>query len=69
MRDSRRILYYGSSAGADPGFPVAGDANSLERRVPTYDFAKFSEKLHEIEKIMGCRGKHQRPCIADLMDR
>ena len=23
---------------------------------PTYDFAKFSEKLHEIEKILGRRG-------------
>ena len=23
---------------------------------PTYDFVKISEKLHEIEKILGCRG-------------
>ena len=33
--------------GADPGFPVGG--------APTYDFAKFCEKLHEIEKILGRR--------------
>ena len=24
--------------------------------MPTYDFAKFCEKLHEIEKILGRRG-------------
>ena len=44
-------------AGADPGFPVGGGAN---RRggggAPKYEIAKFSEKLHEIEKISGCRG-------------
>ena len=34
---------------ADPGFPRGGGANS--RGAPTYDFAKFSEKLHEIERI------------------
>ena len=27
------------------------------REAPTYDFAKFSEKLHEIEKILGRRGR------------
>ena len=34
---------------ADPGFPRGGGANSPG--VPTYDFAKFSRKLHEIEII------------------
>ena len=39
--------------GADPGFPIGG-APTLQ--VPTDDFAKFCEKLHEIEKILDCRG-------------
>ena len=44
--------------------PSRGGYRILRRRglqpsgggTPTYDFAKFSEKLHEIEKILGCRG-------------
>ena len=45
--------------GADPGFPVGGGANppggrQPSRGAPTYDFAKYSEKLHEIEKIRHC---------------
>ena len=44
-----------SVSGADPGFPVGGGAN-LPGEAPTYDFAKFCEKLHEIEKILGRRG-------------
>ena len=43
--------YYFS--GADPGFPAGGGANPLGGGAPTYDFAKFCEKLHEIEKILG----------------
>ena len=44
-------------AGVDPGFPVGGGANPPgEEGAPTYDFAKFREKLHEIETILGCRG-------------
>ena len=39
--------------GADPGFPVGGGADPLGG-VPTYDFVKFSEKLHEVEKSLGC---------------
>ena len=39
-----------SSSGADPGFNVGGGANPWG--APTYDFAKISEKLHEIEKIL-----------------
>ena len=37
---------------ADPGFPQGGGANSPGGgEAPTYDFAKFSQKLHEIERI------------------
>ena len=37
---------------ADPGFPRGGGANSPGGGgAPTYDFAKFSQKLHEIERI------------------
>ena len=42
--------YYTTSAVADPGFPRGGGANS-PGRAPTYDFAKISQKLHEIERI------------------
>ena len=41
-----------AGAGADPGFPVGGGANP-PGGTPTYD---FSEKLHEIEKILARRG-------------
>ena len=44
-----------SVAGADPGFPIAGGDNP-PGGAATYDFAKFREKLHEIEKILGRRG-------------
>ena len=40
---------------ADPGFPRGGGANSTEGAL-TYDFAKFSQKLHEIERIWTPRG-------------
>ena len=33
---------------ADPGFPRGG--------APTYNFAKISQKLHEIERIWAPRG-------------
>ena len=42
-------------SGADPGFLVGGGANP-PGGVPTYDFAKFRKKLHEIEKILGRGG-------------
>ena len=38
------------SAVTDPGFPRGGGANS-PGGAPTYDFAKISQKLHEIERI------------------
>ena len=41
-------------SGADPGFPVGGGADPLGG-APTYDFVKFSQKLHEIKKILGRR--------------
>ena len=37
------------TAVADPGFPRDGGANPPG--MSTYDFAKFSQKLHEIERI------------------
>ena len=42
--------FCGATAVADPGFPRGGGANS-PGGAPTYDFAKFSQKLHEIERI------------------
>ena len=40
----------GTIAVVDPGFPRGGGANS-PGGAPTYDFAKFPQKLHEIERI------------------
>ena len=40
---------------ADPGFPVGG-VTSPPGGGPTYDFARFSQKLHEIGKILGHKG-------------
>ena len=45
---------------ADPGFPRGGGANS-PGGAPTYDFAKFSQKLHEIERIWAPRGGRASP--------
>ena len=39
---------------ADPGFPLGGGANPPG--APAYDFAKFSKKSHEIERIWTPRG-------------
>ena len=48
---------------ADPGFSVGGGANRPgEGGAPTYEIAKFSEKLHEIEKISGRRVGARAPC-------
>ena len=44
------IINY-QEAVADPGFPGGGGANSPGGGAPTYDFAKFPQKLHEIERI------------------
>ena len=35
----------------DPGFPRGGGANPPGGGAPLYDFAKFSQKMHEIERI------------------
>ena len=40
---------------ADPGFPVISLKSSRGRGAPTYDFAKFNKKLHEIENILDHR--------------
>ena len=45
---------------ADPGFPRGGGANS-PGGAPTYDFAKISQKLHEIERIWAPGGGGARP--------
>ena len=48
------------ASGADPGFPVGGGANPLAGGGGvTYDCAKISIKLHEIEKILGRGGDHE----------
>ena len=41
------------SSGVDPGFTIGGGTNP--GGAPTYDFAKISEKVHEIENILGRR--------------
>ena len=48
---------------ADPGFPRGGGANSLGGA--NIRFAKFSEKLHEIERIWtpGGRVPHAPPSV------
>ena len=45
----------------DPGFPQGEGANSPGGGAPTYDFAKFSQKLHEIERIWTPGGGGARP--------
>ena len=48
----------------DPGFPRGGGANSPGgggKGAPTYDFAKISQKLHEIERIWVPGGGGARP--------
>ena len=37
---------------ADPGFPRGGDTNppGVVGGAPTYNFTKFSQNMHEIEK-------------------
>ena len=50
----RAICARPCTEGADPGFPIGGDANPPGAQ--TYDFAKFSQKMHEIEKNLGRTG-------------
>ena len=46
------VWVWNAESVADPGFPRGGGANSPKRGgAPTYDFAKFAQKLHEIERI------------------
>ena len=44
---------------ADPGFPRGGGAKS-PGGAPTYDFAIFSQELHEIERIWARGGRVPR---------
>ena len=46
---------------ADPGFPQGGGAN-LPGGAPTYEFVKFSQKLHETERIWTPRGGARPLC-------
>ena len=46
---------------ADPGFHQGGGANSRGRGAPTYDFAKNSQKPHEIERIWTPWGRPSCP--------
>ena len=41
---------------ADPGFPQSGGCQLSGGGAPTYDFAKFSQKLHKIERIWTAGG-------------
>ena len=54
-------------SGADTGFPVGGGANP-GMGAPTYKFAGFSQKLHEIKKILvrGEGGGEIRHCKLSL---
>ena len=45
------MMKYQQLAVADPEFPRAGVTNPRGGGAPTYDFAKFSPKLHEIKRI------------------
>ena len=49
-------MYTYTDSGADPGFPVGGGCQPSRRRAPAYKFARFSEKLHEIKKMLVRRG-------------
>ena len=49
--EEHKATYYYDTPVADPGFPRGGAANSPGGGGPTYDFAKFSQKLNEIERI------------------
>ena len=54
--------------GTDPGFSAGEGAKPHwegGRRSPTYDFAKLSQKLHEIENILGCQGMCTRAMPLD----
>ena len=45
------FLFFHIKSGADPGFPIGG-APTLQEGAPAYKFDRFSEKLHEIKKIL-----------------
>ena len=50
---------------ADPEFPCRWECQISRGGAPTYDFAKFSQKLHEIERIW-TRGGGTRPLVPPL---
>ena len=46
--------------GEDPGFPAEGNADPSGCANLRYDFAKFSQKNHKIQKILGSGGARPR---------
>ena len=66
MHTAVRILQFTTyKPGADTGFPI-GEGTNIWRGPPTYDFAKLSKKLHEIEKILGRWGEGRVPGVPSL---
>ena len=55
---ARLLLKYAYASGGSMIFPRRG--RQLSGGAPTYDFAKFSQKLHEIERIWTPRGRGAR---------
>ena len=49
---------------ADPGFPRGGGINPVG--APTYDFAQFSQKLHEIKRSRTPGGAPHPPLDSPL---
>ena len=59
------------TTGADPGLPIGGGADLRVQGgggAPTYDFVKFSRKLHEIEKTFWPRGMGRGLMLWALLD-
>ena len=54
-------------SGADPGFPRRRGPKPSRRGAPAYKFARFSEKLHGIKKIL-VRGGGGRGALDPPLD-
>ena len=65
-RRLRKLSKIGRAPVADLGFPRGGGANSRGGGAPTYDFAKFSQKLHEFERIWTPGGTRPKFYYVDL---
>ena len=51
------MMKYKGNAGTDPGFPVGGGASPPEGGANLCYCQNFPKKLHEIENILGHRGR------------